>query len=275
MPIHEASAPPSTDASTTRTRGALQPAWQRCLQRAETQISQQRYARAISSLERAMAQGADRYDCTLRIAEVYCRMQQWAPALSTAEQAMQIAPNRLPAYEMAMTIALEAGDSERAFSAGQALIKLSPRHIAAHDTLGAVYMQKGDVDAAMRVLNKLIRIDPKNPTHHFKKALLCQHKGEVVLAMRELTETLRIDPAGVHAEAAQEALETLDAYQLNQIFILAMEDSIFRAKLTQDAEEAVAERGFLLSEVGNQIVAELSTQTLPDLPVLCRPTLYN
>src|SRR5579884_2984984 len=165
-----------------------------------------------------------------------------------------------------MTIALEAGDCRRAIAAGRALLKISPRHVPAHDTLGAAYIQMGDVDAAMRITNALIRLDPDTAAHHFKKALLCQHKGEIALAVQEFTEALLLDPNGPHAEDAREALQALDAHQLNQIVTLAMEDSVFRLKLDREPVEAAAERGFYLSETGNQLLIELSSFVLSESP---------
>jgi len=250
-------------------------AWQRCLRRAEALIEEQEYGKAIASLNRAMAAGADDYDCTLRIAGIYRETQQWARAFATVDQAIHLDPARLPAYELWMEIAIEVGDPERALAASQAILKIAPRHIPAHDTLSSAYIQLGDVDAAMRVLNRLVRLDPRNAAHRFKKGLLCQHKGQVGLAAAEFMQAVRLDPDGPDSEAAQEALDTLDAYQLSQIFILALDDTIFRAKLARNAVKAINERGFLLTDLGNLILAEFGDQTLPELPPPCRPIRYN
>ncbi|HZT42862.1 MAG TPA: tetratricopeptide repeat protein [Chthonomonadaceae bacterium] len=268
-------APSPSDASLCPPGHATRPSWQRCLRRAEEQIEEQQYGKAIASLNRAMAAGADDYDCTLRIAGIYREIHQWPRAFATVEKAIHLDPARLPAYEMWMEIAMEAGDPERALAASQALLKIAPRHIPAHDTLSSAYMQLGDVDAAMRVINRLVRLDPRNAAHHFKKGLLCQHKGQVGLAAAAFMQAVRLEPEGPHSEAAQEALDALDAYQLSQIFILALDDPIFRAKLTRNAVKAVHERGFLLTELGNLILAEFGDQTLSDLPPPCRPIRYN
>jgi tetratricopeptide (TPR) repeat protein len=248
---------------------------QRLLKRAERQIEQRRYHEAVASLQRAIATGADEYTCTLHIAVIYSIEQYWENAFVALEKAISLAPNRTVGLELLMDIAIEAGDPNRALAASQALIKLVPRHLSAHNALGAIYMQRGDVDAAIRVTNTLIRLDPKNPANHFKKALLCQHKGEVGLAVEEFTLAYRLDPDGIYADPARDALENLDSYQINQVLTLAMEDLVFRAKLMRDAEDAVAERGYALSSMGNHILGELCEDLLDDVPTQCRPLRYN
>jgi hypothetical protein len=105
--------------------------------------------------------------------------------------------------------------------------------------------------------------------------MLCQHKGEVGSAVHEFTQAIILEPDGMHSCAARHALEALDSYQLNQIATLAMEDMVFRAKLSRDPVAAVSERGFTLSEVGNNLLADLTAQSLCDLPEPCRPAMYN
>ncbi|HLK60445.1 MAG TPA: tetratricopeptide repeat protein [Chthonomonadaceae bacterium] len=251
------------------------PAWQRALDRAEKQIARGSYTQAISSLERAIAVGADGYTCILRIADVYRTLRQWPDVFAAAEQAIALAPARTAAYEILMEVALEAGDRDRAMSASMALIKLAPRHIPAYNTLGTAYLQVGNVEAAMRIAKTLIRLDPEAPTHHFKMALLCQHQGEVALAVHEFMQTIRLAPESALAEAARDALETLDIFQLNQIVTLALEDAVFRAKLSRDPVEAAIERGYALSAAGDHLLTEFCSDTLPEFPPSPRTLRYN
>lgn len=248
---------------------------QRLLRRAEEEAERGDYHQAVASLERAIAEGANAYDIRLRIAELYRQAKEWGAAMASAEAARALTPNRLPAYEALMTIALESGNYARAVSACNALIKIAPRHLLAYSALGAAYIQMGEVDAAMRATNTLIRLDPETPSHHFKKALLCQHKSEIALAVHEFSETIRLDLDGPYAEAARDALETLDIFQLNQIVTLAIEDRVFRTRLERDALEAIMVRGFALSENGSQILMEILSQPLPEFPEPCMPLLYN
>jgi tetratricopeptide (TPR) repeat protein len=248
---------------------------QRLLKRAERQIEQRRYHDAITSLQRAIATGADEYTCTLHIAAIHSFEQCWDGAFGALEKAISLDPHRTVGHELLMDIAIEAGDPERALAAGHALIKLAPRHLAAHNALGAIYMQRGDIDAAIRVTNTLIRLDPGCPAHHFKKALLYQHKGEVALAVEEFTSAYRMDADGMYGDAARDALENLDTFQINQVLTLAMEDIVFRTKLIRDTPTAAAERGFALTDMGNHILGELCEQLLTEPSSRCRPLRYN
>jgi tetratricopeptide (TPR) repeat protein len=245
------------------------------LRRADKEARRERYADAIASLARAVGAGADAYSCTLRIAEMYRSLGDESAALRAAEAAAKQRPELLPARELILSMALERGDFARAIETGRSILKSCPRHIGALDALGAAYVQSGDVEAAIRVANALIRIDPEAPVHRFKKALLCQHYGDVSQAVQEFTQAILLDPSGTHAADAREALENLDTYQLNQIVTLAIEDTVFRVKLTRDAVEAVEERGFCLSETGKQILLELGSRILPDFCEPCRSMKYN
>lgn len=249
--------------------------WQRPLRRAERQAERGQLQLAISSLEQAIAAGADASACYLRMAKLFRALHQSPAALDAAEKARELAPQSVSAHEMVMNLALETGDCERAITASRALLKISPKHLPAHDALGAAYIQMGDVDAAMRVINTLIRLSPENAAHHFKKALLCQHKGEIPLAVQEFSEAIVLEPEGPHADNAREALDILDTFQLNQIFTLSMDDAVFRIKLLRDPAEAATERGFYLSETGYQMLSEISQYTLPELPAPCHTVSYN
>lgn len=248
---------------------------ERLRRRAERLAQSGDFSQAIVHLELAVAAGADASECYLRIAEHQRTLANLPEAMLAAEKSLALAPDRLSTYEAVAAIALEMGDYQRAIEVSNALIKLSPRHIPAYSALGAAYIQIGDVDAAMRVTNTLIRLDPESPSHHFKKALLCQHKNEVALAVHEFMQAIRMDPASPHAEAALEALETLDSFQLNHIITLAMEDAVFRAKMTRDPVNAVIERGFALSDFGNEALLELTQQLLLEQLPNLRPLRYN
>ncbi|MCW3097068.1 MAG: Tetratricopeptide repeat protein, partial [Chthonomonadaceae bacterium] len=145
-------------------------------------------------------------------------------------------------------------DLDRVFAIAQEALRRNPNHIPAYDALGSAYFQRGDVEATLRVLAALIRLDPQNPAYRFKKALLCQHQGEIALAVEEFIAVCEIDSEGPYALPARESLHTLDMFQLQQIFVLTMDDTMFRTQVLRDPQNAVEERGFLLSPFGNQML---------------------
>jgi tetratricopeptide (TPR) repeat protein len=244
------------------------------VRRAERLAEKGDFAEAIATLEHAISLGADAYTCYLRQARLYQAHRQFCEAVSAAEKAIAVQPNRLSAREAIIALHLESRDYGRAISASKALLKISPRHVPAHDALGAAYIGLGDTAAAIRVANELIRIDPTSPSHRFTKAHLAQHLDDLPTAVEEFQRVVELAPDSDLAENAQEQLQTLDAHQLHQVMTLAVEDTLFRAKLLRDCEEAVMERGYALSEIGKQLLHE-ALEGLDQLPLSCRPTLYH
>ena len=245
------------------------------IRRAEQYAAKGDVSLAIRSLEEALHLGADRYTCYLRLARLYQTRQQWPEAVHAAERAIAEDPHKLTAREAIITFHLENRDYERAVVASKALLKIAPRHVPARDALGAAYLGLGDVDAAMRVANDLIRLDPASPSHRFTKAHLCQHRGEVGLAVEEFQRVVDLAPDSETADAAREQLEALDSFQLNHILTLACDDSVFRVKLEQDSDSAIAAKGFSLSETGREALRDLVSDGLPSFGVSPRPSLYN
>jgi tetratricopeptide (TPR) repeat protein len=251
------------------------PLWQRHWNHAEQLFAQGEWKRAFNAYERAMENGADPYPCKLRMVELYRNAGYLEDAYKMAESAASSAPERLPAYEAMTALSLEMGDFHRAIAISHALIQRSPKHILAHNALGTAYVQLGEIDAAIRVSNTLIRLDPETAEHRFHKAALCQQKQEIPLAAYEFCQVLRIAPNSPHGEAALRALEDLDAYQIEQIYLLAQEDAIFRLKLERDPFPAIEERGFFLSDTGCSMLFDMSRH-LPEIQNRpCPSRTYN
>lgn len=245
------------------------------LRRAERFAKRGQVNEAIASLQQALQFGADRYTCYLQLARLYQAQGQWPEAVSAAEKAIAADPRQVPARETIIALYLEARNYERAIAASQELLKISPRHLPARDALGAAYIGVGDVDAAARVTNELIRLEPNNAAHHFTKALLCQHRGEVRMAVEEFCRVLDMAEGTELAACAREHLDAIDAFQINQILALAMDDPLFRLRVLQNPEQAIVERGFFLSESGQQILHTLAAQELAELTTECKTRLYH
>jgi tetratricopeptide (TPR) repeat protein len=245
------------------------------IRRAERFAQKGQVTEAIASLEQAIRFGADRYTCYLRLARLHQARRQLSEALSAAHKAIAENPRKLSAREAVIALYLESKDYAGAVAASKDLLKLSPRHVPARDALGAAYIGLGDVEAAMRVANDLIRLDPASPSHRFTKAHLCQHKGEIRMAIQEFERVVEMAPESDLAETAREHIEALDTFQLNQILTLVMEDAVFRARVLRDADQAITDRGYYLSQLGRETLTELAEQGLADLDAPCRPTLYH
>jgi tetratricopeptide (TPR) repeat protein len=245
------------------------------MRRAERLARRGQVSEAIESLEQALEFGADRYTCYLRLARLYQTRRQWRQAVSAAEKAVAEHPDHLPAREAVIALYMELKDYQRVVNASKELLKLAPRHVPARDALGAAYLGMGDMEAAMRVANDLVRLDPSNPAHHFTRGLLCAYSGALRLAVEEFERVLEMAPEGEQAEESEEQLEALDSFQLQQIFTLALEDPVFRARLLRDSDAASKERGFYLSMWGRQRLQEMVMADLADIEGSGRPNLYH
>ncbi len=166
-------------------------------------------------------------------------------------------------------------DIEGVFVLARETLRQNPNHIPSYGALGAAYFQLGDVAAALRMLTALIRLDPMNPAHHFKKALLCQHQGDISLAVQEFVEVVGMEPDGPYALPARDSLYTLDMHQLQQIFILAVDDMIFHTEILRDPERAAAARGFQLSPFGSHMLTGFLLEMLTECPHETRAVFYN
>ena len=135
--------------------------------------------------------------------------------------------------------------------------------------------RRGDILAALRITNDMIRMDPASAEHHYNKALLCQHQSEIELAVNEFMHAIWLEPDGPYSDYARNSLEDLDVFQLNQIAILANEDIVFRTKLSRNCQEAVLERGFALSPIGEQLLREYCEDKFVESPASPRASRYQ
>ncbi len=74
-----------------------------------------------------------------------------------------------------------------------------------------------------------------------------------------------MQPDAEMAGDAQQAIDSLDSYQLRHIIMLALEDYIFRAKLVRDPEAAALERGYSLSYSGMAALKQVRFEDLPEV----------
>ena len=249
--------------------------WKTELRHAERHIEQGNFDSALRNLESARLSGADTYLCTLRMASLYRQLERWPEALQAAEQATLLDPKRLSGWEILMEFAEETGDRAKAVAASKTLVKLSPRHVPAHIIQANAHMKEGNTEAALRALNTLIRLNPESPDHHFHKAQLSQHVNDIPAAVEEFIQVLRIDPEGEYAEESRISVEALDLFQLSQIALLASEDAFFRAKLFRNCLDAIAERGYYLGPLGEQLLIDFCEEAIHEYPMIQSPVRYH
>lgn len=220
------------------------------MRRAETLVERGELEAAIASLQEAIAICPQDPKCSVRLASIYRAQNRMGLAIDAMYRAVELDPHNTKMQQLLLCTLIELGKYDEAVDASKQLLKKSPKNILARDVMGIAYLQQGRLDQALKVTDELIRLAPTDAANHFKKAVLLQQKGLISPAMTSFILALEMDPNGDVAEDAREAIAALDSYQLRQILTVAVEDSVFRAKLMIDPHSTLEERGFKLSSSG-------------------------
>ncbi|MDO8682166.1 MAG: tetratricopeptide repeat protein [Armatimonadota bacterium] len=234
------------------------------LRRAAVMEERGMYEEAANSLIKALTARPDNADSWSRLGGLYRSLSKFDMAVEVYKKSLEINPNNSITQESLLQTYLEMGRYDEAIAHCKDLLKRMPRNLYARDVLSVAYMQLGLIDKALRITDELIRLDPTDPGNHFKKGVLFQQKGEVGMAIREFARVIEMAPDSSIAEQAKQAVSSLDSYQLRQIVSLASEDSVFRTKLSRDAESAALEKGFVLSYTGLVALRQISFDNPPE-----------
>ena len=232
------------------------------MKRASSLAEQGMYDEAVANIKEAMAISPQNPRCSVQLANIYRAQNRIGLALDAMRKAVELDPRNSTVQEQLLQTLVELGRYDEAITIGRKLLKRSPKNLYARDVLSIAYWQQGRLEKAIQITNELIRLAPTDSLHHFKKAVLLQQMGEIAQAMTAFTRALDMDPDGEMAEDAREAIAALDGYQLRQILTIAVEDTIFKAKLMLDPESASQERGFLLSSDGVAAVSQMDLASL-------------
>lgn len=235
----------------------------RLLKQANTLAERGMYDDAIVNIRMAEEINPDDPRCSVQLVDAYRAQNKMRPAIEAMKRVVELDPTNSTMQEQLLHMLIELGRYDEAINISRKQLKRAPKDLYVRDVLGIAYLQQGKIDKALQITNELIRLAPTDAAHHFKKAVLLQQKGEISHAMVTFTRALDMDPDGEMANDAREAIAALDSYQLRQILTIALEDAIFRTKLTLDPESASQERGFLLSSSGISTLRQIDLDSLP------------
>jgi len=245
------------------------------VKRADALMREGRLDEAAARLECAVQADPRNVRYLVRLAGVRRGQGRMDEAILLADRALALKKMDRSAEELLLQLLLETGRYEEVIDHGKRAIRSSPRNLYARDLMGVAYLQLGQLEKALHVTNELVHLDPTDAGNHFKRAVLFQQKGDLGKAIREFSRVVELDPDGEIADEARDAITWLDSFQLRQIIGLAMEDNVFRAKLARDAEQAAAEKGFILSIGGVSTLKQIDFDRLGDpAPDWDQPT-YN
>lgn len=220
---------------------------------------------AARELRKALRATEEKGPVYVRLAEVYEEQRLADRAISAIRKAVRHDPDDLQAREIMLDMLLHFGLVDETIRECRELLRARPKNLNALEILSVAYLQKGMLDKSLKVTNDLIALDPNSPSNHYRRGWLYQQTGDFSNAISEYSRVLEMSPEDDMAQDAQQAVETLDSQQLRQIITLALEDYIFRAKLTRDAEAAALERGYVLSYSGMAALKQIKFDELPEV----------
>lgn len=129
--------------------------------------------------------------------------------------------------------------------------------------LSAAYEKLDDLEAAANCAALYAEAAPLDPNGHYHLATLEHRAGNARQALERYY--LAIDLSGGDGElemSASDGIRSLDALQLRQIATLVASDATFRIAVERDAQVALDERGFALSEEGLAVLSSLDLEAM-------------
>jgi tetratricopeptide (TPR) repeat protein len=199
------------------------------------------YEEAIESLQKVIDLAPNSAKHRIHLANLYHAQRRIDRAIDAMQRAVELDPKNASCHESLLQFYLELGEYDRAIDFGRKLLRKFPRNLYARDILGVAYLQKGDFAHS---IDEFIRV-------------------------------VEMDPDGDMSDNAREAIIALDGYQLRQIVTLAVEDPLFRARLSRDPEDAVRQRGFSLSMTGMMALRQIEFDLLLDPSLQQRQMFYH
>ena len=245
------------------------------VEKAESLQQEGRFDEAVAELRKALRASQDKAAVHRELAVLYSRQHLVDEAILALRKAIKLDPTEIQAREMLLELLMELSRFDEAISESKELLHVSQRNLSAREVLSIAYLQKGMLDKALKMTNDLITLDPSSPANHFRRAWLFQQKGDYGNAITEFSRVLEMQPDSDMARDAQQAIDSLDSFQLRHIITLALEDYIFRAKLIRDPEAASIERGYYLSLAGLAALKQVRFEDLPEVYTEWKQRYYH
>lgn len=219
--------------------------------------------RALFLVKKGLEQIPDSPTLWLSLGQLQRNLGQFREALKSFDQVLKLGYDSPLLREAMAQIFSEIGLMDKALEHVLKGLEQDPENPNLLDLLAFIYLQKGEVREALQVMQRLARMIPTDPVIQFKLATLHHQLGNYAQAVSAYRMTITRAPGTDLAREAQHALKALDRHQLEQVFMLSMEDPIFRAKLIRNPQKALREKGFLLSESSLEVIYNTDFSQLP------------
>jgi tetratricopeptide (TPR) repeat protein len=116
----------------------------------------------------------------------------------------------------------------------------------------------------LEVANRLVQLQPNAAHYRLRRARLLDEMGRHAQAVEEYQRLAEDISAPLEVIfLAHLELQRLDQQQLEVLMPLLIEDVAFRLEFLRDPIEAVRQRGFRFSEVGEEMLALLPEEMRP------------
>jgi arylsulfatase A-like enzyme/Tfp pilus assembly protein PilF len=163
-----------------------------------------RAARAIDTLEKALANGITQGEVIVKLGQYLAESGQPARAIALLEDRPGDDPDALIVLGNAYAYAGRHADAGRTFSR---VIAANPEDAVAHENLGAMQLQGGDLAAAERTLRRAIVLDPGLAGAHTALGVVLANTGRRTEAIAAWTRALELDPADNNARHNLQSLK--------------------------------------------------------------------
>ncbi|MEI6513447.1 MAG: hypothetical protein WCO51_09270 [bacterium] len=184
-----------------------------------------------------------------------CRLHcHWPEAKSAAREAIDCCPSDPTVRNLLIDLLLERGEFDEVISESKKWLKHEPGSIGALEALVKGYWQKVDFKSGIRTLSRLLDLCPIDLYHRFRRGMLFQYIGNWADAMEDYRQVIRMAGDDPIAASADQALASLDKWQLRRITQMLFESPSFREHFKSNREEAIATHGFSLSEDGWRVI---------------------
>jgi len=219
--------------------------------------------RAMLLLKKGLEQIPDSAALWFALGQLQRNLGQFREALESFEQVLKLGHDTPFLREIMGQVCSEIGLLDKAMEHVLIGLEQDPENPNLLDLLAFIYLQKGRARDALQAMQRLVRLAPTDPVIQFKLATIHHQLGNYAQAVMAYQRTIALAPGTELAREAQQILEILDRHQLEQVFMLSMEDPVFRTKLMRNPQEALREKGFLLSESSLEIIHNTDFSQLP------------
>ncbi|MFQ5811003.1 MAG: tetratricopeptide repeat protein, partial [Armatimonadota bacterium] len=197
------------------------------------------------------------------LAELWMSTDRPAEAIRALAPMLAEGQHYEPAIKTLAEAHLALGEHRKAVEACKRSRAAGTERVPILDLMVMAYEHIGDIPNALVNVTELVQATPLDAHAHFRMGTILQRSGDFSNAMARYAMAAELSAENDQVrEAAEEAIETLDAIQLQQIVALASANVVFRAKLDRDMEGTLRDYGFRITDAAIGMLGSLDMDDL-------------